>query len=39
MAENFEFNLKDLKIDQFSYVYKDIKKQSKVMVVLNNYKY
>ena len=31
MAENSEFNLKDLKIDQFSYVYKDIKKQTKVM--------
>jgi len=31
MAENFEFNLKNLKIDQFSYVYKDIKKQTKVM--------
>ena len=31
MTENFEFNLKDLKIDQLSYVYKDIKKQSKVM--------
>ena len=31
MTENFEFNLKNLKIDQFSYVYKDIKKQTKVM--------
>ncbi len=31
MAENSEFNLKDLKIDQFSYIYKDIKKQTKVM--------
>jgi len=31
MAENFEFNLENLKIDQFSYVYKDIKKQIKVM--------
>ncbi len=31
MTENFEFNLKNLKIDQFSYVYKDIKKQIKVM--------
>jgi hypothetical protein len=31
MAENFEFNLKNLKVDQFSYVYKDIKKQAKVM--------
>jgi len=31
MAENFEFNLKNLKIDQFSYLYKDIKKQTKVM--------
>jgi hypothetical protein len=31
MTENFEFNLKNLKIDQLSYVYKDIKKQTKVM--------
>jgi len=31
MAENFEFNLGNLKIDQLSYVYKDIKKQAKVM--------
>ena len=31
MTENFEFNLKNLKIDQFSYVYRDIKKQAKVM--------
>lgn len=31
MVENFEFNLKNLKIDQFSYVYKDIKKQIKIM--------
>ncbi|MFX0048366.1 MAG: VOC family protein [Candidatus Hermodarchaeota archaeon] len=31
MAENFEFDLKNLKIDQLSYVYKDIKEQAKVM--------
>ena len=31
MAENLEFNLGNLKIDQLSYVYKDIKKQAKIM--------
>jgi hypothetical protein len=31
MAENFEFNLGNLKIEQLSYVYKDIKKQAKIM--------
>lgn len=31
MAQNFEFNLGNLKIEQLSYVYKDIKKQSKIM--------
>jgi hypothetical protein len=31
MAENFEFNLGNLKIDQLSYVYKDIKNQAKIM--------
>ena len=31
MVEKFEFNLGNLKIDQFSYVYKDIKKQAKVI--------
>ncbi len=31
MAQNFEFNLGNLKIEQLSYVYKDIKKQAKVM--------
>ena len=31
MAENLEFNLGNLKIDQLSYVYKDIKSQAKVM--------
>lgn len=31
MTENFEFNLKNLKIDQLSYVYKDIKRQTKDM--------
>ena len=31
MTENFEFNLGNLKIDQLSFVYKDIKKQAKIM--------
>lgn len=31
MTENFEFNLGNLKVDQFSFVYKDIKKQAKIM--------
>ena len=31
MADNLEFNLGNLKIDQLSYVYKDVKKQAKVM--------
>lgn len=31
MAENFEFNLGNLKIDQLSYVYKDVKAQAKIM--------
>jgi hypothetical protein len=31
MAENFKFNLGNLKIDQMSFVYKDIKKQAKKM--------
>ncbi len=31
MTENIEFNLGNLKIDQLSYVYKDIKSQAKVM--------
>jgi len=31
MAQNFELNLGNLKIDQMSYVYKDIKKQIKKM--------
>ena len=31
MAENLEFNLGNLKIDQLSYVYKDVKKQAKLM--------
>lgn len=31
MAQNFEFNLGDLKIDQLSFVYKDIKKQAEIM--------
>lgn len=31
MAEKFEFNLGNLKIDQLSFVYKDIKKQAEVM--------
>ena len=31
MVENFVFNLGNLKIDQLSFVYKDIKKQAKIM--------
>ncbi|MFX0026572.1 MAG: VOC family protein [Candidatus Hermodarchaeota archaeon] len=31
MAQNFEFNLGNLKIDQLSFVYKDIKKQVEIM--------
>ena len=31
MAEKFEFNLGNLKIDQLSYVYKDVKSQAKIM--------
>ncbi|MFX1312932.1 MAG: VOC family protein [Promethearchaeota archaeon] len=31
MAQNFEFNLGNLKIDQLSFVYKDIKKQAEIM--------
>jgi len=31
MAHNFEFNLGNLKIDQLSFVYKDIKKQAEIM--------
>jgi len=31
MNEKFEFNMGNLKVDQLSYVYKDIKKQAKVM--------
>ena len=31
MAQNFEFNLGNLKIEQLRYVYKDIKKQAKIM--------
>ena len=31
MAENLEFNLGNLKIDQLSYVYKDVKNQAKIM--------
>ena len=31
MAQNFTFNLGNLKIDQMSFVYKDIKKQAKKM--------
>ena len=31
MAQNFNFNLGNLKIDQMSFVYKDIKKQAKIM--------
>jgi hypothetical protein len=31
MTEQYEFNLGNLKIDQLSYVYKDIQKQAKIM--------
>jgi 4-hydroxyphenylpyruvate dioxygenase-like putative hemolysin len=31
MVQNFEFNLGNLKVEQLSYVYKDIKKQAKIM--------
>ena len=31
MADNLEFNLGNLKIDQLSYVYKDVKNQAKIM--------
>ncbi len=31
MAQNFNLNLGNLKIEQLSYVYKDIKKQAKIM--------
>jgi methylmalonyl-CoA/ethylmalonyl-CoA epimerase len=31
MAQNFEFNLENLKIDQLSFVYKDVKKQAEIM--------
>ncbi len=31
MAQNFEFNLGNLKIDQLSFVYKNIKKQAEIM--------
>ena len=31
MAQNIDFNLGNLKVEQLSYVYKDIKKQAKIM--------
>ncbi|MFX0010503.1 MAG: VOC family protein [Candidatus Hermodarchaeota archaeon] len=31
MAENFDFNLGNLRIDQLSFVYKDVKKQAEIM--------
>jgi len=31
MTQNFEFNLGNLKIDQLSFIYKDIKNQAKIM--------
>ena len=31
MTENFELNLENLKIEQLSFVYKDVKKQAKIM--------
>ena len=31
MVENFEFNFGNLKIDQLSFIYKDIKKQAEIM--------
>ena len=36
MAQNIEFNLSNLKVEQLSYVYKDIKKQAKIMEELYN---
>ena len=36
MAQNMDFNLGNLKIEQLSYVYKDIKKQAKIMEELYN---
>ncbi len=36
MEENFTFNLSNLKIDQLGYVYKDLKKQAKIMESLYN---
>lgn len=36
MGQNFEFNLGNLKVDQLSFVYKDIKKQAKTMEELYN---
>ncbi len=36
MAQNIDFNLGNLKIEQLSYVYKDIKKQAKIMEELYN---
>jgi len=35
MAQNFIFNLGNLKIDQMSFVYKDIRKQAKWLKILN----
>jgi hypothetical protein len=31
LTQNFEFNLGNLKIDQLSFIYKDIKKQAEIM--------
>ena len=31
MVENFEFNLANLRVDQLSFVYKDVKKQAEIM--------
>ena len=31
MTQNFEFNLRNLKIDQLSFIYKDIKKQTEII--------
>ena len=31
MVENFDFNLANLRIDQLSFVYKDVKKQAEIM--------
>ncbi len=36
MAQNFKFNLGNLKIDQMSFVYKDINKQAKKMEQIYN---